>query len=104
MTETQTTYIYKQLTSSSDNSKLEPQTNLDTSSNLPNSTVYSGALIFCAIASTGEYVVSYQVCIGEVEIGSIAMTVEGTWVNSLTSDIHGTPYQAAATLVEKAGR
>ncbi|MEC4813366.1 MAG: hypothetical protein SAK29_08860 [Scytonema sp. PMC 1069.18] len=102
MTETQTTYIYKQLTCS-DNSKLEPQTDLDASSNLPNRTVRSGALIFKAVGSVGKHIALYQVCMGEVEVGTIGMTVEGTWVNSISDNTYGTPYTAAATLVEKWG-
>ncbi|MEC4883742.1 MAG: hypothetical protein SAL70_20800 [Scytonema sp. PMC 1070.18] len=58
--------------------------------------IYSGTLFFEPIASKG----TYRVLDGNIDCGCIVMTDEGTWKNSVSHKIYGTPYQAAAALFE----
>ncbi|KAF3884091.1 hypothetical protein AB0758_32965 [Tolypothrix bouteillei VB521301_2] len=58
--------------------------------------IHCGTMTFEPIASKG----TYRVLTGNIECGHIFINLEGTWHNSTTDRIYGTPYEAAAGLFE----
>lgn len=121
MTEIQTTYSYKHLASSKSlslpgqnqeallgcntiNVRRNDSLTEPALTRPQNQVIYSGTLCFERVVSrTRHFKAVYRVFAPSCKYGHIYMTDEATWKNSATNDIHGTPYQAAAALVEKAG-
>ncbi|MEC4818035.1 MAG: hypothetical protein SAK29_32910 [Scytonema sp. PMC 1069.18] len=96
MTETQSKYKTNSLSWENQNEELTQGHSNGAASTFIAQLIQSGVLFFEPIASKG----TYRVLDGNIECGRIFVTDEGTWKNSASHKIYGTPYQAAAALFE----